>query len=661
MTSRDRTARAFVRGHHLLHASNPSLALVQRTPDAARVAETTASLRERANDAAHQLKKLEAKYSEALEQLKDHGGVLLERKSHAHLESIRVMYDSFGELEKAVDVAELKEGGAKSGGKRGKEGKDVRRTSTNEPAAKRAAGSDRTPGRSADSLLEAAPVQDANAPVVTADIVKHAEKLALALAKARTWEGDVDKFPGSTRDAKQTWFIGQIANYVARSTQLTNADGTAAPRTVEGFDQEVVRMYSKLADGLFGKYGIQTVHAAPYAAMTVQSLRAVAIANWARPDDAMMVTSMEEMNHEFSGRNIFDNYEHELCWYFWILFLLLVMIFGVDPDDARAFAFDLYPFHDKSAEEFKEGAKNEPTGTVKGAKNQVRAAREILRHQVAVMVLQSEKVDDVFLVGADVEKEFFTSGGILGRLHGAICVEFGDEAMKLSHPAMGKLAGAFSSATRKSFLYSPEAGLKLITPMLSTTQLGYGFGQSGPFRWSEGYSAVVEVAQFVLSTKMQPAPVMFEDPLWDGLVKKMKDTAIDFKEKKEDSVREGVEWKSRHSQWATKAAATKRSTAPSPNAMPRADGTTPPNAFSEARTKGAATMRSTAPSPNALPRADGTMPTDRLSEAATKEAATMRSARPRVLPPPPPRPRPSPPRLAPPCPSPACRRPWART
>ena len=96
MTSRDRTARAFVRGHHLLHASNPSLALVQRTPDAARVAETTASLRERANDAAHQLKKLEAKYSEALEQLKDHGGVLLERKSHAHLESIRVMYDSFG-------------------------------------------------------------------------------------------------------------------------------------------------------------------------------------------------------------------------------------------------------------------------------------------------------------------------------------------------------------------------------------------------------------------------------------------------------------------------------------------------------------------------------------------------------------------------------------
>ena len=635
--------------------------MVQRTPDAARVAETTASLRERANDAAHQLKKLEAKYSEALEQLKDHGGVLLERKSHAHLESIRVMYDSFGELEKAVDVAELKEGGAKSGGKRGKEGKDVRRTSTNEPAAKRAAGSDRTPGRSADSLLEAAPVQDANAPVVTADIVKHAEKLALALAKARTWEGDVDKFPGSTRDAKQTWFIGQIANYVARSTQLTNADGTAAPRTVEGFDQEVVRMYSKLADGLFGKYGIQTVHAAPYAAMTVQSLRAVAIANWARPDDAMMVTSMEEMNHEFSGRNIFDNYEHELCWYFWILFLLLVMIFGVDPDDARAFAFDLYPFHDKSAEEFKEGAKNEPTGTVKGAKNQVRAAREILRHQVAVMVLQSEKVDDVFLVGADVEKEFFTSGGILGRLHGAICVEFGDEAMKLSHPAMGKLAGAFSSATRKSFLYSPEAGLKLITPMLSTTQLGYGFGQSGPFRWSEGYSAVVEVAQFVLSTKMQPAPVMFEDPLWDGLVKKMKDTAIDFKEKKEDSVREGVEWKSRHSQWATKAAATKRSTAPSPNALPRADGTTPPNAFSEARTKGAATMRSTAPSPNALPRADGTMPTDRSSEAATKAAATKRSARPRVLPPPPPRPRPSPPRLAPPCPSPACRRPWART
>ena len=560
--------------------------MVQRTPDAARVAETAASLRAQAVVAAHQLKKLEAKYSEALERLKAHGGVLLERKSHAHLESIRVMYDSAGELEKAADFAERKEGGGTSGGKRG----SVRRTSTNEPAAKRAAGSDRTPGMPADSLLEAGPVQDANAPVVTADIVKHAEKLALAFAKAATWEGDVDKFPGSTRHAKQTWFIGQIANYVARSTQLTNADGTAAPRTVEGFDQEVVRMYSKLADGLFGEYGIQTVHAAPYAAMTLQSLRAVAIANWARPDDAMMVTSMEDMKHDCSGRDIFNNYEHELCWYFWILFLLLVIIFGVAPDDARAFAFDLYPFHDKSAEEFKEGAKGRPTGTVKGAKNQVRAAREILRHQVAVMVLQSEKVDDVFLVGADVEKEFFASGGILARIDGAICVEFGDDAMKLSHPTMGKLAGAFSSATRKSFLYTPEAGLKLITPMLSTTQLGYGFGQSGPFRWSEGYSAVVEVAQFVLSTKMQTAPVMFEDPLWDGLVKKMKDTAIDFKEKKEDSVREGVEWKSRHSQWV----ATRRATAPSPNALPRADGTMPPNALSESATKHTATKRSNA-------------------------------------------------------------------
>jgi hypothetical protein len=276
-------------------------------------------LRARANVAAHELKKLEATYSETLERLKAHGGVLLERKSHAHLESIRVLYDIAGELEKAADFAERKEGGGTSGGKRG----SVRRTSTNEQPAKRVTGSDRTSERPADPLLEAASVQDANAPVVTATIVKHAEEVALALAK-----GNVDKFPGSTRDAKQTWFIGQIANYVARSTQLINADGTAAPRTVEGFDQEVVRLYSKLADGLFGKYGIQTVHAAPYAAMTVRSLRAVAIANWARPDDAMMVTSMEDMKHDCSGRDIFDNYEHELCWYFWILFLLLVMIFG---------------------------------------------------------------------------------------------------------------------------------------------------------------------------------------------------------------------------------------------------------------------------------------------------------------------------------------------
>ena len=302
-------------------------------------------------------------------------GVLLERKSHAHLESIRVMYDSAGELEKAADFAERKEGGGTSGGKRG----SVRRTSTNEPAAKRAAGSDRTPGMPADSLLEAGPVQDANAPVVTADIVKHAEKLALALAKAATWEGDVDKFPGSTRDAKQTWFIGQIANYVARSTQLTNADGTAAPRTVEGFDQEVVRLYSKLADGLFGKYGIQTVHAAPYAAMTVQSLRAVAIANWARPDDAMMVTSMEEMKHDSAGGISFDNYEHELCWYFWILFLLLVIIFGVAPGRRARVRVRLIPV----PRQVRGGVQGRGEGTNhrddQGRGESGSAAREILR------------------------------------------------------------------------------------------------------------------------------------------------------------------------------------------------------------------------------------------------------------------------------------------
>ena len=148
------------------------------------------------------------------------------------------------------------------------------------------------------------------------------------------------------------------------------------------------------------------------------------------------------------------------------------------------------------------------------------------------MVLQSEKVDDVFLVGADVEKEFYATGGILARIDGAICVEFGDDAMKLSHPTMGKLAGAFSSVTREVVSVHARGGVEAHHAHALHDELGYGFGQSGPFRWSEGYSAVVEVAQFVLSTKMQPAPVMFEDPLWDGLVKKMKDTAIDFRRRR---------------------------------------------------------------------------------------------------------------------------------
>ena len=115
----------------------------------------------------------------------------------------------------------------------------------------------------------------------------------------------MEKFPGSTRVAKMTWFIGEIAGYVARSTKLTSTDGTTAPRTVEGFDREVVRPYSVLADSLFGEFGIKTVHSAPYAAMTCTSLRAVAIANWARPDDAMMVTSKEKMLHDLSECRIF--------------------------------------------------------------------------------------------------------------------------------------------------------------------------------------------------------------------------------------------------------------------------------------------------------------------------------------------------------------------
>lgn len=421
----------------------------------------------------------------------------------------------------------------------------------------------------------------------------HANKLALAFEKGTTWDETVAKLPGSTCVAKLTWFVGEIAGYVARSTKRTSTDGTTGPRTVEGFDREVVKPYSVLADSLFGKFGIKTVHSAPYAVMTCRSLRAVAIANWARPDDAMMVTSKEEMTHEFSGCGIFNNYQDTMCWYFWILFLLLQIIFGVDPHDARVFAFNMFPFHDMSAEEFQEYYKMKPTGTVKGARQQVAAAREILQHEFTGMVLRSDKVDDVFLVGADVEHEFYASGGVLDRLEGSFCVEFDDDAMLLLSPTLGRLAGAFSSTTRKAFLYTPGTGLKLITPMLSMTNLGYGFGQSGPFRWAQGYSAAFEVAEFVLHTKMQDAPRMFNDVLWNGLLQRMKNTAIEFKSGKEDAVREGREWKSPHQQKMAKRVETMRRNPAPPDAPPLADGSTPLSLMSAAVSKGEATKRAT--------------------------------------------------------------------
>ena len=422
-----------------------------------------------------------------------------------------------------------------------------------------------------------------------------------------------------------TWFIGEIAGYVARSTKLTSTDGTTAPRTVEGFDREVVRPYSVLADSLFGEFGIKTVHAAPYAAMTCTSLRAVAIANWARPDDAMMVTSKEEMLHDLSECRIFNNYQDTLCWYFWVLFLLLTVIFGVDPQQARVFAYDLFPFHDLSAEEFKELYKDKPTGTVKGARQQVAAAREILRHEFTMMVLRSDKVDDVFLVGADVEHEFYDAGGVLGRLEGSICVGFDNDAMRLSHPTIGRFAGAFSSATKKAFLYTPGTGLKLITPMLSMTNLGYGFGQSGPFQWAQGYAAAFEVAEFVLHTKMQDAPRIFNDVLWNGLLQRMKDTAMDFKNDKEKAVREGGEWKSPHQQRAVKAADTMRARPPPADARPLKDGKMPENALSAAMAKRAATLRAKPPPPGAPLLKNGKAPDNALSAARTKGVATLRA------------------------------------
>ena len=410
---------------------------------------------------------------------------------------------------------------------------------------------------------------------------------------------------------------------MARSTLLRFPDGTTRARTVAGFAPEEVRPFSKRAELLLGKYDITTVHSAPYAAMTVESLRAVAIANWNRPDDAMMVTSKEEMQHDLRSRDIFDDVRRKLCWFFWILFLILTIIFGIDPDDARAFVYNMFPFHDKTADEFAEEAKGKPTGTIKGAAQQVTAQREILQHAFTVKMVESEKVDDVFLVGADVEDEFYNkTSGVLARVPGAICVEFGDDAMKLSHPTVGRFAGAYSRVTKKAFLYTPGAGLKLITPMLSMTNMGYGFGQSGPLMWTHGYIAAFEIAAFVLRTKMQPVPVIFEDSLWRGVEERQKSEALAFQASKEDALREGREWVSRHQQWAAKRVETMREK-PAPSDAPlRPDGTPHPNALSAAVAKGAETKRKKSAPPGARARVNGSLPTNALEAASTQGAAT---------------------------------------
>ena len=416
---------------------------------------------------------------------------------------------------------------------------------------------------------------------------------------------------------------------MARSTLLRFPDGTTRARTVAGFAPEEVRPFSKRAELLLGKYDITTVHSAPYAAMTVESLRAVAIANWNRPDDAMMVTSKEEMQHDLRSRDIFDDVRRKLCWFFWILFLILTIIFGIDPDDARAFVYNMFPFHDKTADEFAEEAKGKPTGTIKGAAQQVTAQREILQHAFTVKMVESEKVDDVFLVGADVEDEFYNkTSGVLARVPGAICVEFGDDAMKLSHPTVGRFAGAYSRVTKKAFLYTPGAGLKLITPMLSMTNMGYGFGQSGPLMWTHGYIAAFEIAAFVLRTKMQPVPVIFEDSLWRGVEERQKSEALAFQASKEDALREGREWVSRHQQWAAKRVETMREK-PAPSDAPlRPDGTPHPNALSAAAAKGAAkgaeTKREKSAPSDAPLRPDGTPHPNALSAAVAKGAETKR-------------------------------------
>ena len=103
--------------------------------------------------------------------------------------------------------------------------------------------------------------------------------------------------------------------------------------------------------------------------------------------------------------------------------------------------------------------------------------------------------------------------------------------------------------------------------------------------WTHGYIAAFEIAAFVLRTKMQPVPVIFEDSLWRGVVERQKSEALAFQASKEDALREDREWVSRHQQWAAKRVETMREK-PAPSDAPlRPDGTSHPNALSAAAAK----------------------------------------------------------------------------
>ena len=152
------------RGGHLFYRG-PLAAVVPHSPHTAptREPETADTRRRKANEAAHALKQLEATYADALHRVYGGEGVMLEAKSHAHLESLRASNDVASELEEAAADAEaafwLED--ATRGGKRG----NVRRTSTHETDAKRETGADRAPERPPNPLVDAGPRQDTNEPV----------------------------------------------------------------------------------------------------------------------------------------------------------------------------------------------------------------------------------------------------------------------------------------------------------------------------------------------------------------------------------------------------------------------------------------------------------------------------------------------------------------
>ena len=124
--------------------------------------ETAVSLRAKANVAAHELKLLEATYADALRRVCGEEGVMLEAKSHAHLELLRASNDRASDLEEAATGAEAAYFALSArGGKRG----PVRRTSTHETDAKRETGGNRAPERPPNPLVDAGPRRDVNEPV----------------------------------------------------------------------------------------------------------------------------------------------------------------------------------------------------------------------------------------------------------------------------------------------------------------------------------------------------------------------------------------------------------------------------------------------------------------------------------------------------------------